>query len=102
MPPSFALPEAARGRLEARIRSATARAARERRPVVVAVTAPVAVDLDLSAAVLRARRPDDRFFCLEQPERAGFCLAALGAATLVQGSGAGRFAAATAACRRVV
>jgi len=102
LPPSFALPEAARGRLEARIRAATARAARERRPVVVAVTAPVAVDLDLSAAVLRARRPDDRFFCLEQPERAGFCLAALGAATLVQGSGAGRFAAATAACRRVV
>ena len=69
--------------------------------MVAAVTTPVAPGLDLSGAVLRARRPDDRLFCLEQPERAGFCLAALGTASLVQARGPGRFAAASAACRRV-
>ena len=101
-PPSFALPQAARKRLEARVAEAAARAARARRPVVVAVTAPVSADLDLSAAVLLARRADDRFFCLEQPERARFCLATLGATRIVQERGPERFSAAAAACRRVV
>ena len=76
-------------------------ARRERRPVVAAVTAPIAPELDLSAAVLRARRPDDRLFCLEQPERGRFCLASLGSAALVEARGPGRFAAAGSACRRV-
>ena len=73
-----------------------------RRPIVVAVTVPVSPALDLSAAVLGARRPDDRFFCLEQPDRARFCLATLGAASLVEAAGPERFSAVAAACRRIV
>src|SRR5438046_808551 len=35
--------------------------------------------MDLSATVLAARRPEDRYFCFEQPDRDGFAIAALGA-----------------------
>ena len=41
----------------------------------MAVTVAIPAELDLSAAVLGARRADDRFACLEQPERDGFALA---------------------------
>ncbi len=57
--------------------------------------------IDMSAAVLRARGPDDRFFCLEQPDRGGSVLAALGAATIVEARGGERFEASSAACRRI-
>lgn len=73
--------------------AATARS--ERRRVLAAVTVPVDPGLDLSAAVLRARRADDRFFCLEQPERDGFALAALGQAAIVEARGARRLATLT-------
>jgi salicylate biosynthesis isochorismate synthase len=49
--------------------------------------------------VLAARRPSDRFFCFEQPDRDGFAIAGLGTAALVQAGGAGRFADAAAGCR---
>ena len=58
---------------------------------MAAVTVPVPAELDLSAVVLAARRPDDRFFCFEQPERDGFVLAGLGAAVTVEATGPGRF-----------
>jgi len=58
---------------------------------VAAVTVPIPAELDLSAVVMAARRPDDRFFCFEQPERDGFVLAGLGAAVTVEASGPGRF-----------
>jgi menaquinone-specific isochorismate synthase len=54
------------------------------------VTIPVPADVDLSAAVLASRRPEDRFFCLEQPDRGGFALAALGAVATVEASGGDR------------
>ena len=43
--------------------------------------------LDLSAVVLAARKPDDRFFCFEQPDRDGYALAALGVAVQLEASG---------------
>ena len=58
---------------------------------VASVTTPLSPDLDVSAAVLAARRAGDRFFCLEQPDRGGFALAALGAAFVAEGSGPHRF-----------
>jgi len=69
--------------------------------VLASVTVPVDGGLDVSAAVLRARRADDRFFCLEQPARARFALAALGTAHSVQARGPGRFREVAAACRAV-
>ena len=81
--------------------AALRRARRERRRVIASVTAPVAADLDLSAAVLAARRAGDRFFCLEQPDRERSTLAALGEAALVETTGENRFREAAAACREL-
>jgi isochorismate synthase len=62
---------------------------------------PVAAELDLSAAVLAARRPDDRYACLEQPDRDGFVLAALGQAAVLDASGPKRFSEVAAAAREL-
>jgi salicylate biosynthesis isochorismate synthase/menaquinone-specific isochorismate synthase len=62
---------------------------------------PVAAELDLSAAVLGARRPDDRFACLEQPDRDGFVLAALGQAVVLEARGPERFAEVAARAREL-
>ncbi|MEJ7789240.1 MAG: isochorismate synthase [Thermoleophilaceae bacterium] len=60
-------------------------------PAVASVTTPVDARFDLSATVLGARRPGERFFCLEQPERGGHAVCGLGAATLIEATGPGRF-----------
>jgi isochorismate synthase len=91
-PRPFALREAAQARLQERAARAVRLARREGVRSIAAVTVPLPADLDLSAAVLAARRPDDRFFCLEQPERGGFVLAALGAAASIEAHGPRRFA----------
>src|SRR5436305_4361528 len=57
--------------------------------------------MDLSAAVLAARRPGDRYFCFEQPDRDGFAIAALGAVEVVEARGSNRFEAAAARCREI-
>ncbi|MEA2441638.1 MAG: menaquinone-specific isochorismate synthase, partial [Thermoleophilaceae bacterium] len=75
--------------------------ARLQRASLASVSVPVPADLDLSAAVLAARRPDDRFFCFEQPDRDGFALAGLGAAAVVEGRGSRRFSAVASACREI-
>jgi isochorismate synthase len=101
-PSPFALPGVAREHLEERASRAVRLARRERARSIAAVTVPVPADLDLSAAVLGARRPDDRFFCLEQPERAGFVLAALGATALIEARGPRRFDEAAQRARELV
>ena len=88
----FALGADAAGRLSERVGRAVELARRGGAPVVAAVTVPVPAGLDLAAAVLAARRPDDRFACLEQPDRDGFALAALGQAVVLEASGPERFA----------
>ena len=65
------------------------------------MTVPVPPELDLSAAVLAARRADDRFACLEQPDRDGFVLAGLGQAAVLEARGAERFAEVAAAAREL-
>jgi isochorismate synthase len=71
------------------------------RGVVAAITVPIAAELDLSAAVLAARRPEDRFACLEQPERDGQVLAALGQAEVIESRGPNRFAEVAARAREL-
>src|SRR2546423_1276236 len=58
-------------------------------------------DMDRSAAVLAGRRPDDRYFCFEQPDRDGFALAALGAVEIVEARGSRRFESVAARCREI-
>jgi len=96
-PPS--LSDAARASLEGRIRRAQIRARRERRAVVASVSITLDPAIDASAAVLRARRPDDAYVCLGQPDRAGFALATLGTATAIEASGPRRFEEAAARSR---
>ncbi|MBX5468460.1 MAG: isochorismate synthase [Thermoleophilaceae bacterium] len=98
-PGPFALGADARAELERRVEAALRRARRERRAVIASLTLPIEASLDASAAALAARRPDDRWFCLEQPDRGGFALAALGAAAVLEERGPGRFAAMAARCR---
>jgi isochorismate synthase len=87
----FVLTPEARQTFAERARRASNQARRTRAPAAAALTVPIPADLDLSAAVLAARRPDDRFFSLEQPERAGWTLAGLGAAAVLEAGGPGRF-----------
>jgi salicylate biosynthesis isochorismate synthase/menaquinone-specific isochorismate synthase len=87
----FELSSAAREALAERVDQAMERSRRDQAPALAAVTVPLPADLDLSAAVLRARRPDDRYFCFEQPDRDGFVLAGLGSAIALESRGAGRF-----------
>jgi menaquinone-specific isochorismate synthase len=97
----LALDGATRERLRERVERASALARRERRPVVASVSTPVEATLDLAAVVLGARRPRDRCFCFEQPDRDRFALAGIGSAASVETGGADRFRAAAAECRRL-
>jgi isochorismate synthase len=100
-PSPFALDPAARERFGARAARAARLARSDGARSIAALTVALPADLDLSAAVLASRRPDDRFFCLEQPERGGFALAALGAAALIEAGGRSRFTEAAARAREL-
>jgi salicylate biosynthesis isochorismate synthase/menaquinone-specific isochorismate synthase len=76
------------------------RARLERAPLA-SVTVPIPADLDLSAAVLAARRTDDRYFCFEQPDRDGFALAGVGTAAIVASRGSRRFSDVAGQCREI-
>ncbi len=97
----FRLGDSAWAELEKRVEASLRRARRERRRVIASVTAVVPAELDLSAAVLAARRSEDRFFCLEQPDRERSTLAGLGEAALVEASGEDRFRSVAGACREL-
>jgi len=88
-------------RLEERVSEALSAARRTGRATVAAVTVPIRPELDLSAAVLTARRGEDRYACLEQPDRDGFVLAALGQAAVLEARGPERFAEVAAAAREL-
>ncbi len=67
--------------------------------VLVSVTQAVDPGIDVAAAMVAARGEEDRIFCLEQPDRDGFALAALGEVTAISGPG-GRELGSSAADRR--
>jgi isochorismate synthase len=97
----FALEWPAPVRLERRLGEALVHARTVRGHALASVTVRVDPGLDLSAAVLAARRPDDRFFCFEQPDRDGFVLAGLGQAAVFEARGPGRFREVAAAAREL-
>jgi salicylate biosynthesis isochorismate synthase/menaquinone-specific isochorismate synthase len=88
-------------RLRSRVERALAHARRSGEATLAAVTVPVSPDLDPSAAALAARRRDDRFACLEQPDRDGFALASLGQAVTLEARGPRRFAEVAARAREL-
>ena len=105
---AFALTADSVERLRERVERAIAEARRgrgrdreARGGVVAAITVPIPAELDLSAAVLGARGATDRFACLEQPERDGFVLAALGQAEVLEARGPTRFAEVAAQAREL-
>jgi isochorismate synthase len=98
-PARFVVPAPAEERLRAHVGAAAGRARSTGAPALAAITVPIPAELDLSAAVLKARRTDDRFSSLEQPDRDGFALAALGQATTIEARGPTRFAEVAAQAR---
>jgi salicylate biosynthesis isochorismate synthase len=89
---SFALSAEDRARLLARLALAVKRARRGGGEVLASISLEVAENVDPSAVVCASRRPGERWFTFEQPDRGGAALAALGEATVLQASGAERFA----------
>jgi isochorismate synthase len=100
-PHPFALSGGARARLGRRLDGALDWARRDRARALASVTVAIDPELDLSAAVLAARRADDRFFCFEQPDRDGFALAGLGQAALLEAHGPERFGRVAADAREL-
>jgi salicylate biosynthesis isochorismate synthase len=89
---SFALSAEDRARLLARLALAVKRARRGGGEVLASISLEVDAAVDPSAVVCAARRPGERWFAFEQPDRGGAALAALGEATVLQACGRGRFA----------
>jgi salicylate biosynthesis isochorismate synthase/menaquinone-specific isochorismate synthase len=97
----FQLDDEQLGLLRTRLDEARERAARLGRGWVAAITVPVPAKLDLAAAVLAARRPDERFFCFEQPDRDGYAVAGLGEAAVLEAGGPERFRGVAEAAREL-
>ena len=68
---------------------------------IASVTVEIDPATDVAATVLGARRPDDRWFCFEQPDRDGYAVCGLGAATVVEAAGEDRFVRVAEECRRL-
>ena len=97
----FQLDDEQLGLLRTRLDEARERAARQGHRSVAALTVPVPAELDLAAAVLMARRPDERFFCFEQPDRDGYAVAGLGEAAVLEAGGPERFRGVAEAAREL-
>ena len=101
LPSPFRLSNEDQALLAERLEQAIKRARRDGARSLAAVTVEIDPGLDLSAAVLAARREDDRFFCFEQPDRDGFALAGLGQAALLEAAGPSRFKEVAEAAREL-
>jgi salicylate biosynthesis isochorismate synthase/menaquinone-specific isochorismate synthase len=88
----FSLDLAARERLGECLQRAVARARRSGEDTLAALSLPLASGVDPSAVVAASRRAEEPWFLLEQPDRGGAALAALGEAACMQARGPSRFA----------
>jgi salicylate biosynthesis isochorismate synthase len=86
-----------RGRIELALRRSRATGS----PVIVSVTARSPRAADPSAIVAASRRSGEPWFALEQPDRSGWALAALGAVKALEATRAERFAGTAAAWREL-
>ncbi len=89
---AFALSAPDRERLRVRLEEGVRRARRSRRrEVLCSLTITVGSATDPTAVVCSSRRGDEPWFVLEQPDRDGAALAALGSVCELEAAGAGRF-----------
>jgi isochorismate synthase len=89
-------------RLFARLELARERARDHGTPWLTSVTTEVGADVDPVAAVAMSRRPDEPWFCFEQPDRDGYAVAGLGAVRRLEARGRDRFNAIDARWRDVL
>ena len=78
-------------RLEFRLDAALRRARTTGTPALASVTAAVDAAVDPTAVAVSSRRPGEPWFCLEQPDRDGCAVAAMGCVRALEARGAGRF-----------
>ena len=79
-------------RLELRLEAALRRSRTTGTPALASVTAAVDPAVDPTAIAVASRRPGEPWFCLEQPDRDGSAVAAVGCVRALEARGAGRFA----------
>jgi salicylate biosynthesis isochorismate synthase len=89
--PSEWLDARAAQRLEQRLEAGLRRARRTGSGTLVSVTAACERTVDPTAVIAASRRPGEAWFCLEQPDREGSALAAMGSARALEDDGAERF-----------
>jgi salicylate biosynthesis isochorismate synthase len=89
---AFALNAEDRERLSARLALAVRRARRSGGEVLATISVTLAADVDPSAVVCASRRPGERWFVFEQPDRGRAALAGLGEVRSLHASGSERFA----------
>src|SRR5437868_15469687 len=77
-------------RLDRRVHEGLRRARSSGTPVLVSVCSAIRSAPDPSAVVAMSRRPDEPWFCFEQPEQDGFALAALGQVRTLERAGPDR------------
>src|SRR5437763_5283678 len=88
--------------LRRRLETALRRARAHGRPVLATLTVPAPAGSDPTALALAARRAGEPWFCLEQPERQGMALAAVGAVLELRAEGPGRFTTIARRWREIV
>jgi salicylate biosynthesis isochorismate synthase/menaquinone-specific isochorismate synthase len=86
------LSDPARELLARRLRRALARARRRGEPVLAGLSLRLHGDPDPSSLAVASRRAHEPWFLLEQPDRGGAALAAVGEAAALREQGPGRFA----------
>ena len=78
-------------RLERRLDAALRQARATGIPALVSVTGHVDPAVDPTAVAVASRRPGESWFCLEQPDRDGYAVAAIGSVRALEPRGADRF-----------
>jgi len=87
----FALADADRERLAARLRLAAQRARSSGTATLATISIELGGDVDPCSVAAASRRPSEHWFLFEQPDRGGAALAGLGQALSLQAHGGNRF-----------
>jgi salicylate biosynthesis isochorismate synthase len=82
-------------RLEHRLEAALRRARATGSPELASVTCRVDRGVDPTAVAIASRRPGEPWFCLEQPDRDGYAVAAIGSVRVLDARGTDRFGSAS-------